>query len=394
MPPDAHGKAAQSQARAGPRTPALDGLRGYAAAAVALYHGILHFDTSQIDRVLYQPIALVPWAELPAKLLLIPFNGKSSVILFFILSGLVLRGSLERLGGQAMWQAAAAFTLRRIARIYPAVIVCMLAFFALSWACRWAGARTFPLFAPWQLLDNATLYYAAMHGPSWSVQVEICAVPFLLLAEVLRRGLGATGLLLALIYALVAIEYPVLVLRLPALWPYLFAFYAGMLMGEPAVGKATARLHPASGPIALLLFLVARHITARAAVSGLVAQVAAGALLVACVAYRRDALAAFLTRPVSLFLGRISYSFYLLNVIALYSCWAVVEAWVPAPSAHALAWGVLTGVVSVLLTIPAAALSERWVERPGIALGRMLTGWMRPQRRPVPALAAGAAGGR
>jgi peptidoglycan/LPS O-acetylase OafA/YrhL len=55
---------------------------------------------------------------------------------------------------------------------------------------------------------------------------------------------------------------------------------------------------------------------------------------------------------------------------------------------------VLTGGVSVLLTIPAAALSERWVERPGIALGRALTGWMRPQRRPVPALAAGAAGGR
>ena len=93
-------------------------------------------------------------------------------------------------------------------------------------------------------------------------------------------------------------------------------------------------------------------------------------MLVACVAYRTDALTAFLARPVSLFLGRISYSFYLMNVIALYSCWAVIEAWVPAPARHPVLWGLLSAVVSVGLTIPVAALSERWIERPGVALGR------------------------
>ena len=58
------------------RRHSLDGLRGYAALAVTFYHGILHFDLSLIDRVLYRPISLVALADLPAKLLLIVFNGQ------------------------------------------------------------------------------------------------------------------------------------------------------------------------------------------------------------------------------------------------------------------------------------------------------------------------------
>lgn len=85
-----------------------------------------------------------------------------------------------------------------------------------------------------------------MHGPSWSVQVELFAVPFLLLAEVLRRLLGTLGLLLALFYAMIAIEYPVLVGRLPALWPYLFMFFIGMLLVERPVADAVRRLHSAT----------------------------------------------------------------------------------------------------------------------------------------------------
>jgi peptidoglycan/LPS O-acetylase OafA/YrhL len=357
------------------RQHALDGLRGWAALAVTFYHGILHFDLSLIDRVLYQPILLVSWMELPVKALLIVFNGESAVLIFFILSGLVLRGALERMAALPLHIAAALFTLRRLARIYPAVVACMLLFFAISITCARARFATFPHFLPIQLLQNITLYFPAMHGPSWSVQVEICAVPFLLAAEALRRRWGATGLIAALIYAMVAIEYPMLVLWLPALWPYLFAFYLGMLLGESAVADAARRLHPATWIVALVLFLFFRHITARAAISGLIAQVMAGGLLVACVASHEDALAAFLRRPVSQFLGRISYSFYLLNVIALYSVWAVIEAWVATPARHAVAWGLLSAVVSVLLTIPAAASSERFIEQPGIALGRILARW-------------------
>jgi peptidoglycan/LPS O-acetylase OafA/YrhL len=359
------------------RRESLDGLRGYAALSVGFYHGILHFDTSLIERVLYRPILLVDWADLPVKLLFIPFNGEAAVIAFFILSGFVLRGALDRMSARPFHRVVIGFSWRRIARIYPAVIACMSIFFLISVACaprgNWAGIPTFPHFLPIQWLRNVTLYAPVMHGPSWSVQVEICAVPFLLAAEGLRRSWGPLGLVVALFYALVAIEYPVLVGHLPALSPYLFMFFIGMLLGERPVAEAVGKLHPATWVIAVLMFLVGRHITERAAVSGLIAQGFAGGLLVACVAYRNDALAAFLARPTALFLGRISYSFYLLNVVALYTVWAAIEAWIPFPSHHPVAWGLTSAVAAALLTVPAAYLSERFIEQPGIALGRTLT---------------------
>ena len=364
------------------RREALDGLRGYAALAVAFCHDILHFDTSLIERVLYRPIVLVDRAGLHAKILLIPFNGESAVIAFFILSGFVLRGALDRMAAQPFHKAALAFSWRRIVRIYPAVITCMMLFFLMSWASAKAGITTFPQFAPIQLLQNATLYAPVMHGPSWSVQVEICAVPFLLAAEGLRRLWGILGLLVALFYGLVAIEYPVLVGNLPALWPYLFMFFIGMLVAQRSVAEVTGRLHPATWVVALLLFLAGRHITARAAISGLIAQRFAGGVLIACVAYRDDMLAAFLRRPVSLFLGRISYSFYLLNVVALYTVWAVIEVGVPRPSHHPVFWGLVSAITSVLLTLPAAFLSERFVERPCVTAGRSLMRLRHLGRRP------------
>lgn len=350
----------------------LDGLRGYAALAVTFYHGILHFDHSLIERVLYRPIALVPVADLSAKALLIIFNGESAVIAFFILSGFVLRHVLDRLSLKPLVEMTTVFTWRRLVRIYPTVVVCMVTFYALSVFCAWLNLITFPHFALNQFVLNVTLYSTAMHGPSWSVQVEVCAIPFLLIAAILRQKLGALGLLFCVFYALIAIEYPVLVFYLPALWPYLFMFFVGMLLTEKPVADAVRKLHPSASPIALAVFLVGRHVTERAAISGLIAQALAGGLLVACIAYRQDTVSNFLSRATSLVLGRISYSFYLLNVIALYVCWAIIEARVPTCREHPVIWGLISAIGSVFLTIPAAIVSQRWVELPTISYGRRL----------------------
>lgn len=124
------------------RRESLDGLRGYAALAVAIFHGILHFDVSQVERVLYPPLNLVEASDMPAKLLLILFNGESAVIAFFILSGFVLRGALDRMAAQRFIEVVPLFTWRRIARIYPAVVSCIALFFLISLI----GFPTFPRF--------------------------------------------------------------------------------------------------------------------------------------------------------------------------------------------------------------------------------------------------------
>ena len=361
------------------RRHSLDGLRAAAAISVAFYHGILHFDTSLIERVLYRPILSVEGGEFGTKLLLIVFNGESSIIIFFVLSGFVLQGALTRMSGRTTAATVAVFTLQRIIRIYPALVVCVALLLALSLAAQRAGFGRFPAFSWGQAAENAVLYAPSIHGPSWSVQVEVFCIPFLLAAEVLRRRYGLLGLSCLVVYALIAIEYPVLVFRLPALWPYLFMFILGMLAASPAAAFMVRGLHPAAVWVAIPMFLAARHVTSRAAISGLIAQGLAAALLVGCIAYRDDAVTRALSARAMVFLGRISYSFYLLNVIALYLMWAVIETWVAEPGYHAVLWGLLSATASVALTIPAAAISERLVERPGIRIGHLLL-----RDRPIP----------
>ena len=352
------------------RRDALDGLRGIAALNVTFYHGILHYDTGLVERALYRPLPAVSWQDLPAKLLLIVFNGETSVIAFFVLSGFVLGQSLMRQEQLPFQSLSVRFAWLRIARIYPAILACMMAFFILSWLFHVVGFHTFPQFTVIQLIQNATLYYPAMHGPSWSVQVEVLAVPFLLAAEWLRRRLGTVGLLVCLLYAMVAIDDPALVFRLPAVWPYLFMFFVGWLVAAARIEGFIRDLPCNTEWLALALFVAGRHVTERASISGLIAQALAGGLLLACLAYRDDRLAWMLTRPVCLLLGRISYSYYLLNVVALYVCWGVIDMAVPVPAEHALSWGFGSALVSVALTIPAAMLSATYIEQWAMAAFR------------------------
>lgn len=354
------------------RNAALDGLRGAAALAVTFYHGMLHFDPTLVDRVLYRRVLAVEPQLLPVKLLLAVFNGESAVIVFFVLSGLVLRGALDRMSDLPFPQAAMIFTGRRLLRIYPAVVFSMAVFFALSRLSVALRLPNFPAFGWGQFLANATLESTPMHGPSWSIQVELMAIPFLLAAELLRRVFGLLGLLGAFVFALLAIDYPSLVFDLPALWPYLFMFFLGMLINGPLVAKTVQALHPASSFVALGLFIFARHVTERGAISGLIAQGLLAGLLVACVATRTDALTRWLRTPLCQYLGRISYGFYLLNVPALYVVWAIIETQVADPGHHPIRWGLASALAATALTLPLASWCASAVERPFIGLGLRL----------------------
>jgi peptidoglycan/LPS O-acetylase OafA/YrhL len=101
-------------------------------------------------------------------------------------------------------------------------------------------------------------------------------------------------------------------------------------------------------------------------------MVIAGMVLVGILLYSpADRLGALLERPLSQFLGRISFSFYLLNVPVLMAIWTITDQW--SWSARLpVEVGLAVGTLSVMLTVPFALVSERWVERPGMRLGRTI----------------------
>ena len=85
--------------RSAPRYyPYIDGLRALAVLSVLIYH--LHG----------------PW--LP--------GGFVGVDVFFVISGFVVSASIASFKGQGLWQFLAYFMPRRIRRIFPALIVCLL----------------------------------------------------------------------------------------------------------------------------------------------------------------------------------------------------------------------------------------------------------------------------
>ncbi|MBD0275158.1 MAG: acyltransferase [Acetobacteraceae bacterium] len=363
------------------RNRALDGLRGLAACAVVFYHAILHLDLPLVERVLLPPLQDACTArDALTKVALQVFHGQTAVFVFFVLSGCVLRLSLERQGNAPAARLCAAFAANRVLRLYPPVVACMLLFFALSRL----GIPGYPFFAPWQLLHNATLYGTSMHGPSTTVQAEILAVPFLLAAWLLRRRYGPPALVLCLAWTALAQDAPWMAARLPNMHMYLIPFMAGMLVAEPTLRPAFAAA-PAGvwwGVFAALVACRAFHPLASA--PALIAMVMAAALLVGGLLHGAPGgLSAFLRRPALQALGRVSFSLYLLNVPVLYLIWAWTDR-APWLAGHALEAGLATGALSLALTWPLAWASERWVERPAIAAGRYAAALIRSGPKAAP----------
>ncbi|MGA2692450.1 MAG: acyltransferase family protein, partial [Opitutaceae bacterium] len=111
---------------AGSRNPQLDGLRAFAAVAVAVYHSVLQLDPSQIQRILSHDIWNIPGGYGTVdKVVLSIWNGQTAVAVFFVLSGAVLFGTLQQRKFRPL-VSSIDFTVKRILRIYPALFVCLI----------------------------------------------------------------------------------------------------------------------------------------------------------------------------------------------------------------------------------------------------------------------------
>jgi len=360
----------------------LDGLRGYAAVAVVIFHSILDRDPDLNQRVVRHPFQQAHGIyDVVTKLVLMAVNGETAVVVFFVLSGAVLFESLRRRhAGPAA--TALGFSVRRLLRLYPTFFValagCVAAFGAV-------GAYSFEAAHFW---PNAALRDFSILGASWTLQVEFLAIPFILLGFWSHRRYGVAGIAAA--YALVAtiLCAPWLSAHLVYYQRFLSCFALGLLI-PTGLGAAVARRAPAvAGPIVLLATLASRHVMGLHWWSMDAEQVLA-AVLVALLFYgRAGVLGHFFDRSLSQYLGRLSYSIYLFNVIYL----IIVEHWTQGleiTRRHPLESGLLLAVPTVAAAILTAHFAEIALERPSIAFGRRLTRFSirpNPEDEGVPAL--------
>ncbi len=346
--------------------------------AVVFYHAILHWP-GYYPAVFQAPIQNLPTAELvAAKFFVFLFNGHSAVTLFFVLSGFVLKLSFDRMQGPIL-TGTLVFVIRRLFRLYPALIVCMLAFGGLALLYRSMGWTGMPAPDVWAVLKNASLWQMTWHNPSATVQGELLAVPFLVAMFLMSRVFGASALVFCAILWITSIEAPQFVGNLPNMNTWMFYFALGAVAADRNLGSFFKSI---SGPgIGLLIvtFFVLRAVVNFASLSSIVANGLLSAVLIGAIYHQPagSSVAKFLTtRPIRL-LGEISYSLYLLNVLALWVVWEFARQWSLYEQAPLLT-GLGVGVVATLITIPFAYLSKVYVEDAGVRLGKWVTRGKRP----------------
>jgi len=345
----------------------LDGLRGWAAFIVVIYHAILHFDTESWLRLAMAPMSsfsgLNDWVT---GLSLVIFNGDTAVVVFFVMSGVVLHESLMR--SKENWlKTSAIFMLKRAFRVYPTVIFAVVFLVLLIEAYKILGIPA-ARFSMTDIVQNMTLQGNVLLGVSWTLTVEILAIVFILPVFFLTRSFGVLATMLAAAYAMLAIDNPVLVLKVDNMHQAMLAFIAGMSVALPQAQKFFARFGPLAWIPILLLLVFGSHVNAAWQTSSVILRIMAATMLVGIMRHSRSSgLDQFLTCKLSQFLGRISFSFYLLAAVVMYAVFTLTPS---LPAHYAVLAGIPYGLLIAAITTPMAALTYMMIEAPAMRFSR------------------------
>ncbi len=308
--------------------PRLESLRGIAAVSVVGYHayGMRH-DTA--------------------------VTGMAPVVLFFVLSGFVLSRSLENNPNPLT------FFRSRIFRLVPAAAATVFLLSGLYWQFGFfVGYRTS---YDWtNILLNALMVRSDINGVMWSMTVECFASPLILACFLVYKKLGPAPLV-TLSFVLFALSfwgsYVHLLGGFTTLAP-LYAFVTGVILHFAYTRgfKSKAIVFPAIIAAAIILVCGLRKQTS---LTILFESTASGGLIYLVAIGRHNKAFAFLDFAPVRFIGRISYSFYLLHPIGL----SLAER---SGASSAL----FLFALAVIFTTPMAWLSWRTVELPFVQICR------------------------
>ncbi|HEX3984699.1 MAG TPA: acyltransferase, partial [Acidisoma sp.] len=276
----------------------LTSIRGFAALWVAS----LHFQLGMAD------VGYNLWPGLS-------HYGFAGVDIFFILSGFVMAAVYRGLE----WHSVGAFLTRRVFRVYP-MHVAVTAGMLLLWIDAYLRfgvhndaqqLRWLPAFV---LLLQPFLYHRLMwNAVSWSISVElVCYLLFPLVIRLVRHA--PLVALVPVILALGLLEHHLQIYDLyiwgdGAIARGLVGFGLGM-----ALSLAIAQLPAPGGRLSSFIELLGLGGIVVTAATGMGASIPVfAALLIAGLAYDNGIIARVLHAPPCYWLGKISFSFYLIH---------------------------------------------------------------------------------
>jgi peptidoglycan/LPS O-acetylase OafA/YrhL len=298
--------------------------------------------------------------------LLKAFNSAAAVVFFFVLSGYVLGRALER------DSAFGSYLVRRLFRMIPPFAASVLFAFACLRLVRIdpipSGlTRGFErLFWPeptWNALwDNLLLGSFTVNGPTWTLLPELLGalmLPFVVAAHGSVSPRWRWALFAALATLLAVSPFHAL------LW-----FYSGFFLAKEIAALLAGRWRLAvmAFTAGLIGLGILPHCDDFYAVRIIVPSAIAAALVIGAVVSSRELLQWTAVTPLR-FLGRISYSLYLVHWPIFYV--GALLAVTLRPILSTQIWGNLfVTVTSVMAALGVAALSYRYIEAPSIRAGK------------------------
>lgn len=379
----------------GRRFDQLDALRGIAALTVVFNHCVRVIPGSgssesvggntALGIVKYTPLHLV-WA------------GHQAVMFFFVLSGFVL--TLPFLRGRA--DPYGTFVLRRICRIWIPYVVIVAAALGARVAFRpysdghsissWVDQAWREDLSPLLLLNHASLigpFKDTLIDPVvWSLTIEMrISIVFPLLVWVALRWRWQLTLIASFVVGAIgyAMDYKDVAANLGRTIAFVPLFVVGILLAKHradistflAARKQRFGMWPVLG-LAVLVYtspwwvlptaerLHVAPVDDWAATAGVVLFIAA--------ALTSKRVIRALTHRIPMWLGRISYSLYLIHAVVLLSFVHLFYGNVPL---------VVIWMLTVVVSLALATVAYRYVEVPALELGRRLA--RRRRHRPEPA---------
>lgn len=357
------------------RFKSLDGLRGVAALVVVLSHLANAFPAFYLPHPPYSSGAF--WLSFFAVLKYTPLRilvaGRAAVMVFFVLSGFVLCLSQRSGDGYLPYLA------KRLFRIVPPFVFAVLFAAALYLAVdphwvdgasqhlnetSWTEPPTASYLAS-NLLMSGMTEFPTLNNPTWSLVHELrISLAFPLLVLLLLRSFWAaivvSTIVSALALALPSSDPVLYTVELTIGYTCFFVAGAALAISVDRVRAMLASLPRGSVPLLWLAAFTLLMAPMTSNLNSFAPGVGAVLLVPLCISSRRAA--AILQGTVPTWLGRVSYSLYLIHMPILLALVHLGAGHLPLPALC---------LAALVISLGLAEVCYRVVEHPSIMLGRV-----------------------
>lgn len=345
-------------------------LRGVACLIVIMTHV---WDILDLPRLLGNNLPARTLADVIAK----TFNGSAAVEVFFVLSGCVLALSLRNGSAAPGTPWVARFWLRRFFRIYPALWFALLLTLCALPLIR-AGASS-GLYSDWGVIAYPShltpkiialslgALYVHLDWPMWTLRVELFYSLLFPAIYVFAKHPRYRPFLIGFLILIAWAPIP----RALSLH-YALAFGLGAIVPFSRGIEGYPYRITATGGFVLLMFarVALAHIGMNLKDMENV-EIAISAIIIYCL-YHNQSYMPILDKRTFEFIGDISYSAYIVHFPVVFAACSLLIRVLGADTIHRdpLASAAALAALTFAVTIPLAAFSRRYVERPGERIGK------------------------